>query len=254
VDLQRHAVVSAPALYSGNSHFGFPLKYLLYLWHPRLISKLRVSRSKCTDSAYLSCQLFILLSFLSGCEFFFFFLVCSSSSNHLSVLRCKLPRCGLMSHCELQPSQWYVLLRMFQNACLQNFKIVLIRKHLFSIKCKFVVCLPNIISARALRCCLPVTCLLKYIRQQMLLTSEYYVNFIEFQRLLGYFVSTGLQEWQSASRLTWYASFGFERTTFAFLHNKLIISLKCMVWDIRIGHFLSFHFPRTSLSVQHGLC
>jgi hypothetical protein len=100
-----------------------------------------------------------------------------------------------MSHCALQPSQWYVLLRMFQNAYLKNFKVVLTRTHLFSIKFKFVVGLLNIISARAIPCCLPVTCLLKYIRQQMLLTSEYHVNFVEFQRLLGYFVSTGLQEW-----------------------------------------------------------
>ena len=80
-----------------------------------------------------------------------------------------------------------------KDARLQNFKAVFTRAHLFPTKSKFVVGLLNI-SARALRCCWPVTCLLKYIRQQMLLTSEYHVNYVEFQRLVGYFFSAGMQE------------------------------------------------------------
>jgi len=109
VDLQRHVVVSAPALYSGNSHFGFPLKYLLFLWHASLISEWRVSLNKCTDSAYLSCVLFILLYFLCVCAFLFFFLVCSSSSYHLSVLPFKLPPYGLNVYVPLSTVTWPVM-------------------------------------------------------------------------------------------------------------------------------------------------
>lgn len=120
-----------------------------------------------------------MLIFLAHFSFFFpFFLnVHFFSSLFFPLLPPIYPYCPLsyrpmdlrpLKHCNLACDVWSCA--CFKDARLQNVKAVFTRTHLFSIKRKFVVDLLNI-SATALRCFWPVACLLKCIRQQMLLTK-----------------------------------------------------------------------------------